>query len=127
MSYLLDNDLICVQQFGFMQGRSTCLQLLNDLMVAWENSTKVDVIYLDIMKAFDTVHYECLLYEISRHGMKDSLHGWIRSFFLNKSQCVIICGCKSESVSVTNGIPQVCVLGPLLFIIYINDLPDSVK
>ena len=55
---LLDNDIICVQQFGFMQGRSTCLQLLNDLMEAWESNTKVDVIYLDFMKAFDAVPHE---------------------------------------------------------------------
>ena len=76
ISYLLDNDLICIQRFGFIQGRSTSLQLLNDITEAW----KGDVIYLDFMKAFDTVPHERLLYKISRHGIKDPLHGWIRSF-----------------------------------------------
>ena len=58
MSYLLDNDLIYIQQFGFMQYRSTCLQLLNvlnDLIEAWKSITKVNAIYLNFMKAFDTV------------------------------------------------------------------------
>ena len=67
ISYLLDNDIICVQQFGFMQGRSTYLQILNDLMEACESNTKMDIIYLDFMKAFDTVPHERLLYKISWH------------------------------------------------------------
>ena len=65
ISYLLDNDLICIQQLGFMQGRSTCLQLLNvsnDLMEAWTSYTKEDVIYLDFVKAFDIVPHEQLLH-----------------------------------------------------------------
>ena len=68
--YLLDNDLISVHKFGFIQGRSTSLQLLNalnDLTEAWENNTKVDVIYLDFTKAFDTVPHEHLSYKISRY------------------------------------------------------------
>ena len=109
ISYLLDNDPICVQQFGFMQGRSTSLQLLNvliDLMEAWESNIKVDVIYLDFIKSFDTMPHEHLFYKISRYGIKYALHGWIISFFSNRSQCVMINGCKSESVPVTSGIPQ---------------------
>ena len=108
ISYLLDHDLICVQQFGFLQGRSTCLQLLNVLHYltdAWKRDIKVDVIYLDFMKTFDTVPHDRFLYKISRYGIKDPLHGWIISFFSNMSQCVMI-GCKSESVPVTSGIPQ---------------------
>ena len=64
-----------------MQSISTCLQLLNDLTEAWKSNIEVDVIYLDFMKAFDTVSHERLLYKISRYGIKDLLHGWIRSFF----------------------------------------------
>ena len=68
ISYLPFNDLICVQQLCFMQGRSTCLQLLNvinDLTEAWESNIKVDVIYLEFMKAFDIVPHERLLYDIN--------------------------------------------------------------
>ena len=99
-----------------MQGRSTCLQplnVLNDLTEVWKSNTKVDVIYLDLMKAFDTVPHERLLNKTSRHGIKDPLHGWIRSLLSNRSQCVMIIVCKSESVLVTSGIPQGSVLGPL--------------
>ena len=81
MSYLLDNDLICVQQFGFMQGRSISLQrlnVLNDLTETWESNIKVDIIYLDSMKDFNTVPHERLLYKISGYGIKDPLLGWIR-------------------------------------------------
>ena len=66
ISYLLDNDLICVQQFGFMQGRSTSLQLLR-LTEALVSNIKLDVIYLDFIKAFNTVPHERLLHKISRY------------------------------------------------------------
>ena len=125
--YLQDNDFSCVQQLGFMQCRSTCLQLLNvsnDLMEAWKSNIKVDIIYLDFVKAFDTVPHERLLHKISRHGIKDQIHGWIGSVFSNRSQCVMINGCKSESVTVTSGIPQGSICGPLSFVIYIN-CPDT--
>ena len=85
----------------------------------------MDAIYLDVVKAFDTVLHERLLYKINRYKIKDPLLGWIISFLSNWSQCVMINGFKSESVPVTSGIPH--VLGPLLFVIYINDLPDSVN
>ena len=66
------------------------------------------------MKAFDTVPHEHLMYKISRYIIKDPLHGWIRSFLRNSSQCVMINGCISESVPVTSGILQGSVLGPYL-------------
>ena len=82
------------------------------------------------MKAIDTVPHEHLLYKISRYGIKDPHNGWIRSYFSNRTHCVMINGCKSESVpdtTVVSGISKVGDLGPSLFVIYINDLPDSVK
>ena len=78
ISYLLDNDLVCAQQFGHMQSRSTCLQLLNalnDSTQARESNTKVDIMYLDFMRPFYTVAQERLLHKISRHEIKDPLHG----------------------------------------------------
>ena len=108
-----------------MQGRHTSLQLLNDLTEACKSNIKVNVIYLDFMKAFNTVLHDRLLYEISRHGIKDPVHGWIRSFLRSRSQYVMINGCKYELVAVASGIPQGSVHGPLLFVIYIIDLHDS--
>ena len=102
-----------------MQGRSTSLQLLNvsnDLTEAWEGNIKVDVIYLNIMKTFDTVPHERLLYKTSRSGIEEPLHGWIRSFLGNRSQCIMNNGSKSESVPVTSGILQGSVHSYLSFI-----------
>ena len=79
------------------------------------------------MKAFDTMSHERLLYKISRYGIKDPLHGWIRSLFNNRLQCAIINGYKSESVPAASGIPRGSVLGQLLFVTYIDDLPDGIK
>ena len=104
-----------------MQCRSTCLQLLNDLTEALETNTKMDNVYLDFVNTMDTVPHEHLLHKISRYGIKDPLHGLIGSIYSKRSQCVMINGCKSESVPVTSGVPSKSALGPILLVIYIND------
>ena len=79
------------------------------------------------MNVCDTMPNECLLYKISRYGGKDKPHDWIRSFLSNTSQCVMINRCRSDSVPVSHGIPQLSVPGHLLVVIYINDVIDSVR
>ena len=88
-------------------------------MEAWESNIKMDVIYVNYIKAFDTVPHVSLLYKISRYGIKDPLLGWIISFFSNRSRSVIINVCKSESVPITSVIPQGSVLGPLILPFFI--------
>ena len=86
----------------------------------------VDVAYLDYRKTFDSVPNERLLIKLAGYGVKNPILGWIRNFLIGRNQRVVINSAKSEWVPVTSGIPQGSVLRPVLFIIYVNDLPDII-
>ena len=79
------------------------------------------------MKAFNSVPHERLLNKLEAYGIKSEIHKWIRNFLIGRTQRVIVNGEYSEVASVSSEIPQGSVLGPLLFIIYINDLPEIAK
>ena len=82
---------------------------------------------MDFAKAFDKVPHKRLLYKLHWYGVRGSIHHWIQSFLSNRTQRVIIHGTLSSPVSVTSGVPQGTVLGPLLFLVYINNLSDHMK
>ena len=128
--HLEDNGLINAKQHGFRKGRSCLTQLLHhydEILKNYNEGCETDVIYLDFSKAFDKVDHTMLLEKLTRYGITGKLHTWIKSFLINRFQTVVVDGKHSRREPVRSGVPQGSVLGPVLFIVYVNDLHDVVK
>ena len=115
-------------QFRFQKGKSTehaALDLYTNIIKAIEKHEKICAIFLDFAKAFDTVNHDIRLREMEHHGIRAKLLEWFKSYLENRKEGVNTNGNSSEFSDITCGVPQGSVLGPLLFLIYVNDIYAS--
>ena len=126
--YPIVNPLISPNQHGFIRKRSVQSQLISNYDIIGNDLDKGvqnDIIFLDFSKAFHKVLHNLLLHKLKTFGFNNKLLNWFTDYLSERSQTVIVEGKQSENLPVTSGVPQGSILGPLIFILYVNDISDG--
>ena len=124
------NNIIINDQHGFRNKLSIITQLINattDWANTLNNKGQTDIIFLDFNKAFDKISHKFILSKLHHYGIRNHTLSWIGAFLSNCTQTTVVNGVHSSYVEVTSGVPQGSVLGPMLFLLYINDINNAIK
>ena len=132
LEHIIRSDLLCHFERNKVltnrnhEFRSELAVTIDDLAKNFDNNIQTDIVILDFSKTFDTVTHRELLHKLENYGIRGSLHTWIEFFLCIRLMKVVVDGEASNESSVDSGVPKGTVLGPILFLCHINDLPEAV-
>ena len=129
-NYLEKNSLLYISQYGFRPKHSTefaVIELIDEIYKHLDNSKNPLVVFCDLSKAFDTLDHTILLKKMKSFGLSDKTIGWFKNYLSNRKQYVVLDNTSSSFMSIKTGVPQGSILGPLLFLLYVNDLSTSTQ